>query len=207
MSTATLGRVNLGGIGRKAEKTKTEYPAITTARAIELAGLILKLDDEMTAVKANLDINKADLRSLVVPEYFKRHAGLAEVPSSMAIRAADGREVLVSMTSRYKQPTDMPRLISLLGGDDAAARYLKPSFKLEIDSDQIPVEKQQAVVDELVAVLTKFGCGGAIKAKEELSPVEDFHAGRHARFTPEVNMQIEDVMPMTVAVKTKGRGK
>lgn len=207
MSTATIGRVNLSAIGKKVEKTKTAYPTLATPRAVELAGLILKLSDEDEAIKANLDINKADLRSLVLPEYFKRHAGRAEVPSSMSITAPDGREVLVSMTSRYKQPVDLDELTALIGGELEAAKCLKPSFKLEIDSSKIPVDKQQEVVNELVAVLTKFGCADALAAKESIAPVEDFHVARHTRFTPEVNMKIEDLMPMTVAVKTKGRGK
>lgn len=202
MSTTTLGRVNLSAIKQKAERTKTEYPAIAEPRAVELATLILQLSDEADAINANLEINKADLRSLAVVEYFQRHAGRAEVPSSMAVRA-DGREVLVSMTSRYKQPSDLPTLTAILG--DSADRYLRTSFELKIDSAKIPADKQQAVVDRLVAVLTEFGCADALSAKEGIAPTDEFHVARHTLFTPEANMAIENVMPMMVAVKTKGR--
>jgi len=204
MSVATLGRVNLSAIGKKAEKTKTEYPTIEDARAKELARLILKLSDEAEAINANLEINKADLRSLVVPEFFRRFAGRAEVPSSMAVRTADGREVLVSMTSRYKQPTDADALTALMG-EENAARYLKPSFKLEIDSTKIPQDKQQDVVNSMIVLLEMYNCADAVSAKESVSPIEEFHTARHTLFDVEKNMAIENIMPMTVAVKTKGR--
>jgi hypothetical protein len=204
MSVATLGRVNLSGIAKKAEKTKTEYPAIEDARAQELAGLILKLTDESEAIEANLAINKADLRSLVVPEFFRRFAGRVEVPSSMAVRSADGREVLVSMTSRYKQPTNLDQLVALLG-EDHAERFLKPSFKLEIDSSKISQEQQQEVINAIAGVLGAFGCADALSAKEATAPTDDFHTARHTIFDVEKNMAIENIMPMTVAVKTKGR--
>jgi len=60
----TLNRINLSGIGRKTEKAKIEYPILDTPRAIELADVILQLSDEAEAINANLDINKADLRSV-----------------------------------------------------------------------------------------------------------------------------------------------
>ncbi len=201
MSAATI---NFANFLKKPAKAKTVYPVIETERAKELAAVILTLSDEFDVIEANLLINKADLRSLVVPEFFKRHAGLSDVPSSMAINAADGREVLVSMTSRYKQPTDRDALNALLG-EVNAERYMKPSFKLEIDSEKIPQAKQQAVFEALVATLTSFGCAEALSAKPSIAPVEDFHVARHTMFTPEVNMQIENIMPCTVAVKTKGR--
>jgi hypothetical protein len=204
MSVATLGRVDLSALRKKApDKTKTEYPTIEDPRAIELAGLILKLADEAEAVTANLEINKAELRSLVVPEYFRRFAGRTEIPPSMAVHA-DGRELLVSMTSKYKKVTDEDALISLIG-EDSATRYLKPSFTLEIDSSKIPRGEQQNVVNALLSILETYGCADALEAKENVTPIEEFHTVRHTAFTPELNMKIENFMPMTVAVKTKGR--
>lgn len=203
MSVATLGRINLSGIAKKAEKSKTEYPKLEDDRAKELAGLILKLNDEAEAITANLEINKADLRSLVVPEFFRRFKGVSEIPSSMAVPTDDGREVLVSLTAKYKKPTDANALVSTLGVH--AERYLKPSFKLAIDSEKIPRDKQQDVVNALVSVLEVFECAAALSATESTDPIESFHKDRHMLFTPEENMAIENVMPMVVAVKTKGR--
>lgn len=204
MSVATLGRVNLSAISKKAaEKTKTEYPKIDSPRAVELAGLILKLTDEAETITANLEINKADLRSLALPEYFRRNAGRSDVPSSMAVRAADGREVLVTMTSKYKQPTNIESLAAIMG--EKTERFMKPSFKLEIDSEKLPRESQQDIVNSLVSLLATWGCEDALSAKESTSPTEEFHTARHTLFTPEQNMAIENIMPMTAQVKTKGR--
>jgi hypothetical protein len=202
MATATLGRVDLSGIGKKQEKTKTAYPVFDVPRAKELAALILKGTQEMEAIEANVTINKADLRSLAVPAFFERMHGRTEIPSSFSVPSEEG-EVLVTFTSKYKQPTDLAALTVLMG--EKAEKFLKPSFKLEIDSSKIPQADQQEVVNALVTLLATFDCADALSASEYTSPTEDFHSARHTAFTPEQNMAIENIMPMTAQVKTKGR--
>ncbi len=204
MSIATLGRIDLSGIAKKQEKKATVYPVIDDARAKELAALIAKGVEEMEAIEANVEINKAELRSVTMPLYFRRFSGRAEVQSSMAVPSTEG-EVLVSFTSKYKQPTTLEALTALLG--DKAEKYLKSSFTLKIDSEKIPQDQQQDVVNALVSILATFGCADALTAAPAIAPTKEFHTARHTEFTVEQNMAIENIMPMTVAVKTKGRGK
>jgi hypothetical protein len=203
-TTPTLSRLSFAGVNRaKPAKTKTEYPVLRHPRAAELAARILALTEEAEALDATLTIDKAELRSLAVPEFFERHAGLHEVPSSMAAYAADGREVLVTLQNRYKQPLDEAPLLALLGAH--AERFLKPTFELKIDGEKIPQPMQQAAVDAIANALAMLGCGDALTVKESINPSADFHAARHSIFDPATNMAIENLMPMTAAVKTKGR--
>lgn len=195
--------INLTAIAPKKATTKTEYPRLANPGATALADTILDLTDQAEAVTASLDLHKAELVSITKPEFFARYVGRVEVPSSMSALASNGREVLVSMSNRYKAPADLALLQMLMG--EQAARFLRESFKLEIDSAKIPAGKQQQIVDDLVAVLTKHGCADALTAKQATSPTEDFHVGRHAAFTAEQNLTIDGLMPMVVAVKTKGR--
>ena len=195
--------INLTAIAPKKATTKTEYPRLADPGVPALADTILDLTDQAEAVTASLDLHKAELVSITKPEFFARYVGRVEVPSSMSALGSTGREVLVSMSNRYKTPADLAVLNLLMG--DHAGRFLRETFKLEIDSAKIPASKQQAVADELIAVLTKHGCADAITAKQATSPTEDFHVGRHAAFSVESNLAIDGLMPMVVAVKTKGR--
>lgn len=193
--------INLTAIAPKAKATKTEYPRLASPAAPALADTILDLTDQAEAVTASLDLHKAELVSVTKPEFFARYVGRVDVPSSMV--AAGKGEVLVSMANRYKAPSDLALLQLIMG--EQAARFLRETFKLEIDSAKLPAAKQQAIVDDLVAVLSKHGCADALTAKQSTSPTEDFHVGRHAAFSADINLTIDGIMPMVVAVKTKGR--
>lgn len=195
--------INLSAVGKKKADTKTEYPRIADPAAPAIAAAILDLTDQAEAVTASLDLHKAELVSHAKPEFFARYVGRVDVPSSMAAVATTGREVLVSMSNRYKAASDLALLSMIMG--ERASRFLRESFKLELDSAKIPMEKQQQVVDELVSVLTKHGCADALTAKQSTTPTEDFHIGRHTAFSVDENIAIDGVMPMVVAVKTKGR--
>jgi len=202
MTTAT-SRINLSAIGKKAEKKENKYPLLVTERAKELATIITRQAEEFDQLKADLDINKADLRSLALPAYFAACNGKTEIPSSMAVPTNDAHQVLVTFTSRYKAPASAEQINELLGAH--ASQFLKPRFTLELDSEKIPQDMQQGVIDSIVTLLEGFGCADALTAKEVMAPVEAFHTARHTLFTTEQNLKIEEVMPMTVAVKTKGR--
>lgn len=199
-----MGIVDLSAIAKKTEKKKTEYPPISSERAGQLAKLIIEQAEELSVLESNLEINKAELRSLAVPEFFAKFAGRTDVPSSMAAQTDDGREVLVTMSSRYKAPTSTDDLIAKLG-EENAARFLKPVFKLSIDSEKIPQDKQQEIVNSLLTLLAAFECADALSASQSIVPTAEFHTARHTLFTPEVNMEIENIMPLVAMVKTKGR--
>ena len=197
-------RIDLSAIGaKKSAKKATVYPELQGPRAAELATSITETSEKLDALTAKFDMDKAELRALALPQFFKHCAGKTEIPSSMAAKTADGHQVLVTFQDRYKQPSNEEQLRTLLG-EDKAAKYLRSEFKLEIDSSKIPVEVQQDLVTALVALLDGFECKDALSAGQKVTTTEAFHKERHLVFTPEVNAQIEAIMPMTAAVKTKG---
>lgn len=196
--------INLSAIARKpVASKKTEYPVIDNPGAPALASTILKLTDEFEALDGSLTLHKAELVKTCKPEFFTRFAGRTDIPSSMAAVSPEGREVIVSLQNRYKTPPDTTFLGALMG--DMAPRFLRESFTLALDSAKVPAACQQQVVDEIAAVLAKHGCSDALTAKSNICPSEDFHIARHHAFSAEINLLIEDLMPMVAAVKTKGR--
>jgi hypothetical protein len=196
-------RIDLSAIGAKPKaKTATVYPELQGPRVADLATSIVQVSEKVEALTAKLDMDKAELRALALPQYFKHCAGRSEIPSSMAAKTVDGHQVLVTFQDRYKQPANEEQLRTVLGND--AQKYLRSEFKLEIDSTKIPEAVQQDLVTALVALLDSFDCKDALSAGSKLVPTESFHKERHRVFTPEKNAEIEAIMPMTAAVKTKG---
>ena len=71
------------------------------------------------------------------------------------------------------------------------AECIRERMTLTLKGDLIPQDKIEAVVADLLAVLQKHGCVGALSSKLTPYPTEDFATVRHVRLTPEQNEALE----------------
>ena len=62
----------------------------------------------------------------------------------------------------------------------------------------------QQFVNELMALVGKFGAEDAVEVKEGLKPTKDFHAQRHSLLTVEQNLHLDAVCQFQAQIKTKG---
>src|ERR1700735_1012656 len=80
-----LKKVSFGGIATKKDDTKTAYPVFPPdAKSQELAARILYRTELFEALKGALETDKAELKFLVAPYYFKANHKRHEVPSSVS---------------------------------------------------------------------------------------------------------------------------
>lgn len=204
-----IKRVSFGKVKPKETETKTKYPVFndpaTGNQVAEIAARVKKRADDIEALEGAQKTDKAELKMFVGPFYFTENANKAKPPSSISI-PTDAGEVLVTFQNRYSKLEDEGPLTAIIG-EENAAKFIRQSFDLKIKGDQLPVGKEQDVVDEIIAVLEKHNAGSALEVKEELKPTPDFHVARLTAFTPEQNQQIDQVWPITAMVKTKGRGE
>lgn len=202
-----LRKVSFGKAAVKKEESKTAYPVFQDeavgAQVTAIAERIKKRDNELKALEGAQKTDKAELKMFVAPYYFRVNQRKLDPPSSIAIPSPAG-EVLVTFQNRYPALEDESALLPILG--DKAEQFLRQSFTLNIKGEELPVGKEQQVVDDVIAVLEKHGAAGALEVKEQIKPTPDFHVARLTHFTPEQNMQIEQVWPITAMIKTKGRG-
>jgi hypothetical protein len=194
----------------KKEETKTNYPVFAdpehpeqAARVVEIAGRIKTRGDQIEALEGAQATDKAELRMFVAPFYFEVNRGKPEPPSSISI-PSDAGEVLVTFQNRYTKLTDESALGPLLGAD--LDKWFRQAFKLTVNGELLPPDKAQDIVNEIQAVLARHNCMDALDVKEEIKPVKDFHVARHSAFMPSQNLCIDEVCPMIVMIKTKGRG-
>lgn len=214
-----LKKISFAKPAKKAE-TKTEYPVFSdpanphvAQQVVAIAARIKERADKIDSLTGAQETDKLELKTFVMPFYFKANRGKAEVPSSISIpvpaqpgedgKMTEAGEVLVTYQNRYAKLESDAALIPLLGGD--LEKYFKQAFQLTIKGELLPLDKAQDIVNELQEVLQRHNALDALDVKEEIKPVKDFHTRRHTVFSPEQNMALDAACPIVAMIKTKGR--
>jgi len=189
----------------KKEDTKSDYPVFndSTGQVALIAERIKRRDSEIEALTGAQQTDKAELKMFVAPFYFTTNRGKAAPPSSISVQSAAG-EVLVTFQNRYSNLESEDALIPILG--EQVGQFFRQAFDLKVKGELLPADRAQDFVNDLQELLTKYNALDALEIKEEIKPTKDFHIARHTLFTPEVNMALEQVCPITAMIKTKGRG-
>lgn len=203
LSADPLGGVDLTAIKAKPKSKAKVYPILPDpdGSLAKLAGTIRELDAEADQIKGSLEVHKTELKEVATDFYFKHYAGRSDVESTVQAVAEDGKPVNISLSARCKGKPALA--IPLMG--DLAARFLRKAFSISVDGDKIPAEHAATLVNRMVDLFGEFGCGDALTASQKVVPTPAFFTERHTAFTPDVNLQIDEVMPVIAAVKAKVR--
>ena len=199
---AAFRKVSFGSIAKQKPDTRTAYPLLPDpqGRYAAIAVRILERSVQFEALAGALEVDKADLKTLATPFYFTNASGKLDVPSSIGVTCSTG-EVLITFQNRYGKLESEAPLLPILG--DQTNRFFRQAFTLEINGDKLPAEQTQALLDELQALFAKFQASEALKVKEGIKPVPDFHTLRHTALSPEQNLAVDEVCPITAMVKAK----
>src|SRR6266481_5229043 len=68
-------------------------------------------------------------------------------------------------------------------------------------------DKAQDLLTELEQLFARYHASEALKVKEGIKPVPDFHSVRHCALSPEQNLAINQLCPIIAMIKTKARPK
>jgi len=199
-----LRKLSFGTIARKKEDARTSYPVLPdpNGQLAVIAARILQRTEQIEALDGALEIDKAELKTLATPFYFTQASGKLDIASSVSVPCPAG-EVLVSFPNRYARLESETALLPILG--EQTARFFRQAFTLEIDGDKLPAEHAQELLEELQQLFNRYQAADALKVKEGIKPVPDFHTTRHTALSPEQNLALNQVCPIIAMVKTKGR--
>lgn len=212
-SAPGIRKLNIGAVAAKPASSKTAYPVLTDPTG-DIAKLSQAILDDSAALEAliggdgkggSLGLNKAELRRLSADQYFARHSGRGEIPTSMLALSTDGREVTVQFKNAYKLMTDESPIAEILG-DDRKVRFLRQKLAFKITGDKIPEDALEPIYNALVALFTEHKAEAAFVGTQGIVPTKDFHTLRHTQLTEEENRAFDLACPIQVAVGTKGRG-
>jgi hypothetical protein len=87
------------------------------------------------------------------------------------------------------------------------AEFFRQAFTLEIDGDKLPVDNAQELLDQVQQLFARYHAADALKVKEGIKPVPDFHTVRHTALTPEQNLALNQLCPIIAMIKPKARAK
>lgn len=200
-----LKKLSFGNIAKKTADTgKTSYPVLPDphGQAAIIGERIIKRSDEFDALKSALETDKAELRMIATPYYFKTNHGRSEAPSSIIINSPAG-EVLVTFQNKYPKLDSEVPVEAILR--DRTGKFFGQSFDFTIKGDKLPRDKAQELIDELQQLFAKYMAVDALEVKDCIKPHSTFHEARHLELTVEENLALEEVCPIGAMVKTKGR--
>jgi hypothetical protein len=113
--------------------------------------------------------------------------------------------VLISFPNRYGRLESESVLLPILG--EQTAKFFRQAFTLEIDGDNLPADNAQELLDQLQQLFARYHAAEALKVKEGIKPVPDFHTVRHTALTPAQNLALNQLCPIIAMIKTKPRPK
>ena len=203
---ALVGKLSFGAITKKKEGARTVYPVLPdpNGQLALMAARIIERSAQIEVLEAACAIDKSELKTLATPFYFAQASGKVEVAGSVTVLSPDG-EVLITFPNRYGRLESEAALLPILG--EKTPTFFRQAFSLEIDGDQLPADKAQDLLTELEQLFARYHASEALKVKEGIKPVPDFHSVRHCALSPEQNLAINQLCPIIAMIKTKARPK
>jgi hypothetical protein len=202
----SLRKLSFGAITKKREDARTTYPVLPdpNGQLAIIATRIIERAAQLDALDAGLAIDKAELKTLATPFYFAQASGKVEAATSLNVFCPAG-EVLINFPNRYGRLDSESVLLPILG--EQTAKFFRQAFTLEIDGDKLPAEHAQELLNQLQQLFAQYHAADALKVKEGIKPVPDFHSLRHTALTPEQNLALNQLCPIIAMIKTKARPK
>lgn len=103
---------------------------------------------------------------------------------------------LVTKETYSKKLTDWALLEAAIG-KEIAEKNFRWSTMLEFDLDTLPEKDQDTCAQALIALAKEKGWLGAIKSTQYVAPRAGFHQARTTLLTPEQNVKLDQVLPIT----------
>ena len=197
-------KVQFGSIAKKKPYSRANYPLLPDPQGqfAAIAARIIERAAQVEALTGAMDLDKAELKTLATPFYFRNGQGKQDVPSSVAVPCSRG-QVLITYQNRYGKLESEEPLLPILGHQ--TGRFFRQVFALEIDGDKLPAEHTQGLLDEVQELFAKYQASDALKVKEGIKPVSEFHDLRHTALRPEQNLALDQVCPIIAMVKVKAQ--
>jgi len=128
--------------------------------------------------------------------YFTHFKGITPESSTMLVMAG-GRSIKLITKNRYSiTVTDETGLIEAIGAKNVA-KYFHQATVLKLDLDKCPADKQEAFASGVIQLAQQMGVTDAVSATQCIQPVAGFHDARTVALTPEQNIALDTILPVT----------
>ena len=205
------GKLNLGGISKAAANKETAtYPvAELTDEQREMVSELLTQNAQAKALEGSIELLKAEVNGLAMPQWFRHAQGQITPPSSIVLPGLGTDQAMLVVAGetggRYKAvDADAVRekLAALLGEDDTDQSF-DQTATLKIDIDKVQEDLRQTIVDEVVEVFTRHNALHAISAKQALVMKPIVRKARFQSFPLATNLAINALLPLIPSFKRR----
>ncbi len=200
-SPATTGvkKISLGGLVKTTAEKKTEHPLITepSQELLDTLKLFAEKSPEFKALKGTVESLSKSAGALGKPFWFRHWHGRGDAGSTMLVNIGTGKDIRLVFKNAYtsKLSDDAP-LVALLGPERTGAHF-RQSTTLAIKMDEIPEALQEPFINAVLEKAAELGITSGIEAKQCIKPGPGVHESRHTLFTPEENMALDEILPIT----------
>jgi hypothetical protein len=157
---------------------------------------VLEGDEAMAAIVRYAGEARAlALRPHIVASFFRLFAGRALDDARLHTKTAKGTEVKLTFKDQYSKMC--AKLATLLNAVPKAEPHVQVVNTLKLEFEKIPAEKQQPLVDRIIAAAQELEITEGITASECVQPKPGFHAQRCIILSPEDNVAFDEILPIT----------
>jgi len=192
--------LNFGGLAKpSAKKESKTHPTLTLeGEGLQLLGQYAEHTPEFKRLEKLVGSKgsiKAQLRPHIVASFFRLFAGRALDDARLHTSTKDGTKVKLTFKDQYSKLC--ANLATLLNAVPKAEPHVQVVNTLKIEFEKIPAEKQQPLVDRIIAAAQELEISEGITASECVQPKPGFHAQRCMILSPEENIAFDEILPIT----------
>lgn len=170
----------LNGIKKIGSTKGTTHPTLTTQEALTAGAEWMAARASLAAAESRLEVAELALKPLVTRGWFEMNHGKATPDTSLKVPVAGQGSVLVSFAAAWR------------GGEGVLPdTLLREKWELKVKGDEIPPEKADQFITELLALAEKHGVTSAVSAKSGKAPIQGFNELRHTALSVEENLNAE----------------
>jgi hypothetical protein len=212
------GKISLGGLNKAAPKKdagKTHPVAVATDELQQTIAQFCDQKPQLDALEGSVKMLRQQILDDVTPQILAspvtEFSMLVNGPIPEVGQTQN--KVLVTLQDRYTGADYETGFAAILAaiGPELAAEYFEQGISLTIKLADVPDDRRQALIDELLPIFDKHRVMGgddpqavnAVTAKEIVVPKPLFHAMRRGKLTIAQNLAIHAVLPCIGMVKNK----
>lgn len=193
-----MKKLTLNGITSATASAKPSHPTVDVTDS-ETNALLVQWAENNPSYNRHKRIHESlgkQLGPKIRALFFERFSGLAAESSTMLVNISGRMVKLITKAAYSKSVLDDAGLIEALG-EEFVAKYFKQATVLKLDLDLVPEDKQEAFANGVVKLAADLGVTEAVSAKQCIQPKAGFHDARTSLLSPEKNMKLDAIMPIT----------
>jgi hypothetical protein len=199
-SATGIKKINLGALANNGSgrSSRASHPMMEVSEETRaLLEQFLQIEPQFKELEKQSKSLKQQISPAIKSDYFRQFAGATAPDSTLIAHVGDKRVRLVFSENRYSSLCADDRAIIATIGPELAGQFFSQATELKLDLDKVPEEKQQPLIEAVLAAAQKLGITDGISAKQYIKPRPGFHAARTRLLTPEQNAQIDAALPMS----------